>query len=188
MSTFIRIATALGMASMLLAASAFAADSGLYLGAGAGKAQTIDHPPQTGGELFDEASTSYRAFGGYRLGVIPFLDFAGELGYTDLGSASGSVAGVTAEYKTQGVDGSVLVIVPILFFDVYGRLGAMQYQLNKTFNGATTSSKSDGTAGVYGVGVGLRFWKMGVRLEYNRIDIPEVNSVDVASTSAYFQF
>jgi hypothetical protein len=188
MSTFIRVAATLGMASMLLAGSAFAADSGLYLGVGAGQAQTSDQPPLTGGGTFDEASTSYRAFGGYRLGVLPFLDFAGELGYTDLGSASGTVGGTTAEYKTQGVDGAVLVIVPILFFDVYGRLGAMQYQLDKTFNGTTTSSKSDGTAGVYGVGVGFRFWNMGVRLEYNRIDIPEVNSVDVAGASVYFQF
>jgi len=178
MNTRIRIVAALGFALALMTAWAQAADSGFYLGAGAGQAQISDNAS------FDESSTSYRGFAGYRLGVIPILDFAGEIGYSDLGSAESG--GTTAKYQAKGADASVLVIFPITILDLYGRFGAMKYDLDKTFSGATTSSS--GTAGVYGVGLGLRFGPLGVRAEYDRIDIKELKSVDVGQVSVYFQF
>jgi hypothetical protein len=186
MRNCIRMATALGFAALLAAGAAQAGESGFYIGAGVGQAQYSDNPPQTSGQQVSENSTPYRAFGGYRIGVIPILDFAGEIGYSNLGTASGTTAGVTTDYKAQGADASVLVIFPILLFDLYGRLGVMQYDLDRTFNGATTSNK--GTAGLYGLGVGARFGPIGVRLEYNRIDIQELNNVDVGMASVYFQF
>jgi hypothetical protein len=36
--------------------------------------------------------------------------------------------------------------------------------------------------------VGFRFWKIGVRAEYDRIDIKDVKTLDVGMVSAYFQF
>jgi hypothetical protein len=171
---------------LLLAGPARAADSGFYLGAGAGQSQWKDNPSQTGGQEVSESSTSYRGFAGYRIGVIPLLDLAGEIGYADLGKAEGTVGGTSTQYKAQGADASLLVILPITFFDFYGRLGAMSVKLDKTFNGTTTSSS--GTSGMYGLGVGFRFWKIGVRAEYDRIDIKDVKSLDLGMVSAYFQF
>jgi hypothetical protein len=185
MNTRIRI-TALGFAVVLLLAGPAQAESGFYLGAGAGQSQWTDDPAQTSGQEVSESSTSYRGFAGYRLGIIPFLDFAAEIGYADLGKAEGTVGGTNAQYKAQGADASVLVIVPITLFDFYGRLGAMRVDLDKTFNGQTTSSSS--TSGMYGLGVGFRFWKIGVRAEYDRIDIKDVKTLDVGMVSAYFQF
>jgi hypothetical protein len=175
MNTCIRIAAALGVASLLLALPAQAADSGIYLGAGVGQAQMKD-------QSFSESSTPFRGFAGYRFGIIPLIDLAAEIGYMDLGKAEGSGGSV----KAHGADASALLIFPITIFDLYGRLGVMQVNLDKTLNGVSTSSS--GTAGVYGLGVGVRLGPLGVRAEYNRIDIKDLHSTDVGMLSAYFQF
>lgn len=172
--------------ALLLAGPVQAADSGFYLGAGAGQSQWTDYPSQTAGQEVSESSTSYRGFAGYRLGVIPLIDLAAEIGYADLGKAEGTAGGTNVQYKAQGADASLLVIVPITFVDLYGRLGAMSVKLDKTFNGTTTSSS--GTSGMYGLGVGFRFWKVGVRAEYDRIDVKDLKSLDVGTVSVYFQF
>lgn len=186
MNTCIRIVAAAGLASALLVTSVHAAESGFYLGGAVGQAQITDNPPQTGGQEVSETFTPYRAFAGYRIGVVPILDFAGEIGYSNLGTASGSTGGVATQYKAQGTDASVLVILPILLFDFYGRVGVMRYDLDKTFNGVTTNSS--GSAGYYGAGVGVRVGPIGVRLEYDRVDNPDVNTFDVGMISIYWQF
>jgi hypothetical protein len=186
MNNPVRVVAVLGLASVLLAGPAQAAGSGLYLGAGVGSAQLKDQPPQTGGQEVSNSSTPYRAFAGYRFGIIPIIDLAAEVGYMDLGKAQGTTGTTATQYKAQGADASVLVIFPITIFDLYGRVGAMQVNLDKTFNGATTSSK--GTAGVYGAGVGVRLGPIGVRAEYDRIDIKDVSSANVEMASVYFQF
>jgi len=186
MNTCNRI-VALGFALvLLLAGPAQAADSGFYLGAGVGQSQWTDQPSQTAGQQVSENSTSYRGFAGYRFGIIPLLDLAAEIGYMDLSKAEGTVGGTNVQYKAQGADASLLVILPITLFDMYARLGAMSVKLDKTFNGTTSSST--GTSGMYGLGVGFRLWKIGVRAEYDRIDVKDLKSLDVAMVSAYFQF
>jgi len=180
MKNCIQIATALGFAALLVAGAVQAGESGFYIGAGAGQARMTDNAPN--GQEVTENSTPYRGFAGYRLGVIPILDFAAEIGYMDLGTAEGT----TAQFKAKGADASILVIFPITILDLFGRVGVMQVDLDKTFNGTTTSSS--GSAGVYGAGVGLRFGPIGVRAEYNRIDIPNLESTDLGMVSVYFQF
>ncbi len=175
MNTRIRVMAAVGFTSVLLAAPAQAADSGIYLGAGVGTAQEKD-------QNFSESSTPYRAFAGYRFGIIPIIDLAAEIGYMDLGKAEGS----TGTVKAHGADASVLLIFPITIVDLYGRLGVMQANLDKTLNGVSTSSS--GTAGVYGVGAGVRLGPIGVRAEYDRIDIKDLHSADVGMVSVYFHF
>jgi hypothetical protein len=179
-----RIAIAAAVA--LLATAAQAADSGLYIGAGTGQAMVEDQPQQAGGQTFDESSTSYRGFVGYRFGLIPILDFAAEVGYSDLGKAEKTLGGSTVTYQTKGADGAILAIFPILGFDFFGKVGAMQYDLDKTFNGTTTGYS--GTAPLYGVGLGFRFWRLGIRADYDRIDIDEVKSFDVGKVSVTFRF
>lgn len=186
MKTFDRIAIVFAGALTLLATASQAADQGFYVGVGTGQAKVEDQPSQLGGPTFDESSTPYRVFGGYRLGLIPILDFAAEVGYRDLGKAEGTVAGSTVTYQAKGADGSILAIFPILGFDFFGKVGVMQYDLDKTFNGATTGYS--GTAPLYGVGAGFRFWRLGIRAEYERIDIDDVKSMDIGMISATFRF
>ena len=51
----------------------------------------------------------------------------------------------------------------------------------------TTSSKT-GTDSFYGVGVGFKIWKLGVRAEYERYQIKDIDRVDLFSVNALFQF
>lgn len=186
MSRIDRIAMVFAGALALMATASQAADQGFYVGVGTGQAKVEDQPSQLGGPTFDESSTPYRVFGGYRLGVIPLLDFAAEIGYRDLGKAEGTIAGSTVKYQAKGADGAILAIFPLLGFDLFGKVGLMQYDLDKTFNGATTGYS--GTAPLYGVGVGFRIWRLGIRAEYERIDIDELKSLDVGMVSATFRF
>ncbi|MBX9961810.1 MAG: outer membrane beta-barrel protein [Burkholderiales bacterium] len=186
MATMNRLAVLCAGTLALAAASAQAADEGFYVGVGTGQAQIKDNPSELGGARFDESSTPGRIFGGYRLGAIPLLDFAGEIGYRDLGDAEGTVNGTSARYTIKGPDASVLAIFPLLGFDIFGKVGIMHYDLDKTFAGATTGHT--GTAPIYGVGVGFRFWRLGVRAEYERIDLDKVDTVDVGMVSVYFRF
>ena len=183
MKAFDRVAIAFAGALTLLATASQAADSGFYVGGGVGQAMV---EADSGGQSFDESSTSYRAFAGYRLGVIPILDLAGEIGYRDLGKAEGTVGGSAVSYQTKGADAAVLVIFPILGFDLFGKAGVFQYSLDKTVNGVTTGY--DGTAPMYGAGVGFRFWRLGVRAEYEYLDVDETKKQQVGMVSVYFRF
>jgi hypothetical protein len=186
MGTMNRPAMVLAGALALATGSVQAADAGFYIGAGTGQAQIKDNPSELGGARFDERGTPYRVFGGYRLGLIPILDFAGEIGYRDLGDAEGTVNGTAARYTIKGADAALLAIFPFLGFDIFGKAGVMQYDLDKTIAGATTGGT--GTAPIYGAGVGFRFWRLGVRAEYERIDIDKVDTVDVGMVSVTFRF
>ncbi len=176
-----------GAVALIAAASpTLAADQGFYVGAGTGTAMVEDNPGQLTGAKVDESSTPYRVFGGYRLGMIPILDFAAEVGYRDLGEAKGTSGTSSFNYKLKGADASALVIFPILGFDFFGKAGVIQYDLDKTFNGATTGFS--GTAPLYGAGVGFRFWRLGVRAEVERLDVDELQSQDVGMVSVFFRF
>lgn len=174
------------VALVCTAAPAMAADQGFYAGAGTGTAMVEDRPAQLGGAKVDESSTPYRIFAGYRLGMIPILDFAAEVGYRNLGEARGSSGANSFNYKLKGADASALVIFPFLGFDFFGKAGVIQYDLDKTFNGATTGFS--GTAPLYGAGVGFRFWRLGVRAEVERLNVDELKSQDVGMVSVFFRF
>jgi len=165
---------------------ALAADSGFYAGIGAGQMTTTDYLPPARTELLDDTTNQWRVFGGYRLGIVPILDFAAEVGYRKLGPATLNINGNTAEYKTKGADASVLAIFPFLGADLFGRLGVMQYDLDRTVNG--TRASFSGSAPLYGLGVGFRVWRLGVRLEYERLDMDEVKHIDGANLSVIYRF
>lgn len=186
MSMIRRFTPLLAGALMCGTAATHAADSGFYIGAGTGQQTTTDNPQQLGGQSFDESSTPWRAFAGYRLGLIPIFDFAAEIGYRDIGKASANVGGTNTEYQMTGADAALLVIFPILGFDIFGKGGVIQYDLDKSFNGAT--SNFSGTAPMYGAGVGFRFWRLGIRAEYEYLDIDELSSAHVGMVSATFRF
>lgn len=166
--------------------SAHAADQGLYAGLGVGQMVTTDYVVPGGNGLFDEKSTAWRAFGGYRLGLIPILDFAAEAGYRSFGSASATIGGVPSEYKTKGFDAALLAIFPFLGADVFAKAGVLRYDLDRRWGASTTSYS--GTAPLFGVGVGFRVWQLGVRLEYERFDVDELKGLDGAMLSATFRF
>ena len=161
---------------------AHAAD-GLYIGAGIGLATVKD---EVNTETLDSDDASYKAFVGWRFDVIPVIDLAVEAAYTDFGRPSQTLAGQNVQFKLTGASLAGLLIFPLGPLDLYGKAGLMSWR-SELDNGASTSSRS-GTDAFYGAGVGFYIWKIGIRAEYERFQVKDVDRVDMLSLSALFQF
>ncbi|HET7366195.1 MAG TPA: porin family protein [Burkholderiales bacterium] len=159
------------------------AESGLYLGGGIGQATVKD---STSAGEFDADNAAYKAFIGYRFGLLPIVDLAAEGGYVDFGKPSQDLGAQHVEFKLHGAYAAGLVIFPLGPIDLYGKGGVIEAKTESSV-GATTSSRS-GSSGFYGVGAGFRIWKIGVRAEYERYQIKDVDRVQMFSVSALFQF
>ena len=159
------------------------AASGLYLGAGLGQSTVKD---DTGSGNFDASDAAFKVFAGYRFNMIPIIDLAAEVGYTDFGKPSQSIGGQNVQFKLHGVDAAGLLIFPLGPLDFYGKVGVMSWSLDAS--GVGSSSSKTGTDPFYGVGVGFQIWKIGIRGEYEQYKIKDVDRVQMLSLSALFQF
>jgi hypothetical protein len=158
-----------------------AADSGFYAGGGLGQATINDELPAIGD--VDEDDLAWKIFVGYRFGgFIPLLDLAGEITYRDFGNPDGT----NFEYDANGYDASALGIFTLGPIDLFARLGVGQYDVEKVVSGV--SADDDGTAVLYGVGAGLRIWRVNVRAEWERVEAEGVDSIDMYTINAYFRF
>jgi hypothetical protein len=166
-----------------LAAFQARAEGGLYLGGGIGQATIKDSTPA--GE-FDADNAAYKAFVGYRFGMLPIVDLAVEGGYVDFGKPSQDLGGQHAEFKLHGGYAAGLLIFPLGPVDLYGKGGVIEAKTESNVGGMTSSRS--GSNGFYGAGVGLRVWKIGVRAEYERYQVKDVDRVQLFSVSALFQF
>ena len=174
---FLAIATAL---FIFVTTPAFA--GGVYLGGGLGNAYVEDSSGNPSGNSFDESSTAYRLFGGYRFDALPLISLSGELGYRDLGNPS--TGGL--EYGLSGFDYSALAGIGLGPVEVYARVGAVQYDLEKTASGVKT--EFDGTAPLYGIGASFKLFGLGVRAEYETMDIDELEKSDSIWVSVFYEF
>jgi Outer membrane protein beta-barrel domain len=173
------------LASSLVCLSALA-DSGVYVGGGIGMAEMNDSIGNPGGADFKEQDTAWKGFVGYHLDVIPLVKFAAEVGYRDLGSPDGSFNGVPVSYKAHGLDYAVLAGLGLGPVDLMARFGGMNYKLEKNVGGVNNSY--DGTAPVYGVGLWFTLFGVGVRAEYELMDIDELDDAQMVTVSAFYKF
>lgn len=155
---------------------------GVYVGGGVGTAAIEDSAANPAGVPFNESDAAWKVFGGYRFDLLPIVSLSGEVGYRDLGKPNAGVF----EYKVNGFDYAALAGVGLGPVELFARVGGMQYDLDKTIGGAKTSF--DGTAPVYGVGARFSLFGIGVRAEYEQIDIKELDTVQMISVSAFYQF
>jgi len=169
-------------AALFVALTTPALAGGVYLGGGVGTAYIEDSSGNPSGNSFDESSTAYRLFGGYRFDAIPLVSLSGELGYRDLGSPSAG----GLEYGISGFDYSALAGIGLGPVEVYARVGAIQYQLEKTSTGVTTDF--DGTAPLYGIGASFKLFGLGVRAEYETMDVDELEKSDAVWVSVFYEF
>ena len=153
------------------------ADSGVYFGGGVGGTKVEDSSGNPAGVLLDQTAAGLKVFAGYRLDAIPLIKFAAEVGYRELGRA---------DYRIHGPDYGVLAGVQLGPVNLFGRVGAMNYEMDKITGGGNNSF--DGTAPVYGVGAWFTILRVGVRAELERIDIKELDKAYMYSISALYQF
>jgi opacity protein-like surface antigen len=177
--------TTVALAASLVPLSVLA-DSGVYIGGGIGMAELEDSTGNPGGVDFKEQDTAWKGFVGYHFDAIPLIKLGAEVGYRDLGNPSGSFNGIPVEYKLHGIDYSVLAGVGLGPVDVMARFGGMNYKLEKNVGGVSNSY--DGNAPLYGVGAWFTVFGVGVRAEYELIDIDELDNAHMVSVSAFFKF
>jgi len=159
------------------------AADGLYLGAGIGVA-TVKDSIDT--ETLDANDAAFKGFVGYRTNVLPIVDLAIEGAYTDFGRPSQTLAGQNVQFKLTGASVAGLLILPLGPVDLYAKGGAMSWRSERS-NGASTSSQS-GSDPFYGAGIGVYLWKVGIRAEYERFQIKDVDRLQMVSLSVLFQF
>ncbi len=160
------------------------ATDGLYLGGGIGQATVKDN---TSSGSFDANNAAYKAFVGWRFDLIPIIDLAVEGGYTDFGKPSQDLGGQHVEFKLHGAYAAGLLIFPLGPFDLYGEGGVIQAKTESSAGGTMISSRTSSN-GFYGVGAGFYVWKLGIRAEYERYQIKDVDRVQMFSVNALFQF
>lgn len=178
MKPFALLAAALCAVPLL----ASAADGGIYIGAGAGSGHIEQNDIG-----FDAKGSAYKGFLGYRFGGLPLIDVAVEVGYTDFGHpAETTSSGQRVEYSLSGATAAGLIIVPIGPIDLFGKVGGVRWSSDRTINGTLTNRS--GTTALVGAGVGLRVWRLGVRVEYEYFDVKNIDRADMLSVSAIFQF
>jgi outer membrane immunogenic protein len=167
-----------------LSISQAGAAGGLYLGGGIGQSGIKDNVST---ENFDTDDAAWKAFVGYRFKFIPIIDLAVEGGYTDFGKPSQFVSGQNVQFKLNGYNAAGLLILPLGPVDLYGKAGVISWDSDIRTAGATTTGRS-GSDLFYGAGIGFNFGKLGIRAEYERYEIKDVDRVDMFSVSLLFHF
>jgi hypothetical protein len=176
---FVTVAVLGTLGLMAAAPRAQAADNGFYLGAGITKTE-FDAEDIDDVELDD---SSFKVIAGFR--PLDWLAF--EVNYVDLGSDSEEIApGVTSELDATALTGSVLLLKEFQIVDVYARAGIAHWKLDASLTGFPDDSES-GDEFTYGVGVGVHFGSVGVRAEYEKFELSDLDT-DVNTVSLSFTY
>jgi hypothetical protein len=177
------------MATLLMFGASIAAtgaDNGFYVGAAVGQAgvKADDLDPSLPGEVFDGDDTGFKAIVGFR----PLEWLAIEANYVDLGSAEDNIAGLPLNVDVTGIDAFGVVFLPLPVVDIFLKAGVISWDAEASVSGFGKVSDDDGTDLAYGVGVGLGFGSLGARLEYERFEIDDADTVDMISLGVTWTF
>lgn len=173
-----------------------AADNGVYLGAGIAQSQYgLSNPGDL--EPFDDEDAGYKLILGFR----PLDSFGVELNYADHGEAtvpSGIVCiqlinapcpdETGLEAKTLSAFAVGYLDFPLL--DLFAKVGGTAWE----FKGSSTpafpafSIDEDGTEFAWGAGAQAHFGSLGVRLEYEQLNIIEDEKLGTVSLSFIYTF
>jgi opacity protein-like surface antigen len=166
---------------MAAAPRAQAADNGFYLGAGLTKTE-FDADDIDNVELDD---SSFKVIAGFR--PLDWLAF--EANYIDLGSDSEDFGPFTSEIDANAITASVLGIFEVGIVDLYARAGLAHWNvdLRQDFGNTVIDGSDDGDEFTYGVGVGVHFGSIGVRAEYEKFELGDLDT-DVNTVSLSFTY
>src|SRR5262245_37599747 len=154
---------------------------GLYIGGGVGdfssSVRSIDSPNDIDdvGIDFSDSSNAMKVFAGWNFNRF----FAVQGDYVDFGESSGAVSpSVRGTNDVQGVAPSIVGTIPIGPIELFGRVGVMFYEIDMNLSGGRLIDDS-GSDMVWSAGIGLDILdRANLRLEYEEIDIPQLDEAD----------
>jgi hypothetical protein len=177
-------------AALALATTAFAQENnneGLYVGVGLGDFSVeIDDLDNINDAVadFNEDDSAAKLFVGWRL--TQFLSFQGD--YYDLGKMTGTLKGQQVASETEGISVSVVGTLPIAFIELFARAGLIFYDVDVDRGTANVVDEGDDDL-VYAAGIGFVIVeRLNLQLEYEVLDIKELNQSDALWLSASWRF
>mgnify|MGYP001764557532 CR=1 FL=1 len=162
-------------------------DSGPYVGAGVGRFNVqIDNPGDVTDTVgsFDADDTTFKAFVGWRFN--PYL--AVELDYLDLGNPEDRIDQQRVNADVNGFAPYVVGTLPVGPVELFAKAGYLFYDVQVDVDDLTVSDDSNEDF-VYGGGVGVTLFEhLHARLEYEVIEIEEVDDANALWLSAAWRF
>lgn len=168
---------------LLMIAGPAAADSGPYVGVGAGGA-TLEAEFDTGAPPIpnlptgiDEDDTALKVFAGYTFDLA-VLDLSVEGGYVDFGEPEISTQLGDVDINTTAFHVWGIAAIDVAVFDVYAKLGYAFWDVEAELLGQSAST--DGSDLGYGVGAAFGLGPVEVRGEY---EVYDFDDFDIAMLS-----
>jgi OOP family OmpA-OmpF porin len=158
----------------------------MYVGASIGnswQSATVDAD-----EVLDEASeisensTGWKIFGGFQSESF----FGLEGGYRDLGEIKSTISGVEYAAQTTGWDVEAIGHLELSIVDLFAKAGAFFW--SSDFGHSGTSSDESGTSFLWGLGAGISLGPIGVRLEWESMEVKSMDNLSMLSLGATLGF
>jgi OOP family OmpA-OmpF porin len=164
---------------------------GLYLGAGVGdfssavdEINSLDDVDDVGID-FSDGDNAAKLFGGWRFNRFVAL----QADFVDFGESSGAVSpSVRGTSDVEGLAPSVVGTLPIGPLELFGRVGVMFYEVDLNLTGGRIIDER-GEDFLWGGGLGIDVLdRMNLRLEYEEIDIAELDEADALWLNIAWKF
>lgn len=184
------IRTSLGAVLLVVAFAPFTAqaDSGFYIGVGAGSATIEANLGDTGipgvPSSFDEDDTAYKVFFGYNFD-LPVVILSIEGGYVDFGKPNIDVLGDDLTVDTTGINLWGMAALEAGPVDFFAKLGYVAWEAD--FEYLTAGASEDGTDLGYGLGLAFNAGPIQIRGEYEVYDIDDADA-SMVSVGLIYQF
>ncbi len=158
----------------------------MYVGASIGntwQSATVDAD-----EVIDEVSeisensTGYKIFGGFK--STSFIGVEG--GYRDLGEIDSKIGDANFSTKTTGWDVEAIGHIELSIFDLFAKAGAFFWSTDSALD--EFSDDATGTSFLWGLGAGVTLGPIGVRLEWESMEVKELDNLSMLSWGATFGF
>lgn len=172
------------MFALLLAASPVLAE-GFYVGGGIGNTFYSSEAEDALEQLkdIDENATAWKLFGGFS----PQKFFGIEGGYRHFGNVEFDLGDLKYESTTKGWDFEALGRFQIAIVDIFGKAGLMFWSTDVKRNGTKVDDDS-GTDFFWGLGAGVHLGAIGVRAEWESVEVSGPDNLSMVSLSATFGF
>ena len=164
----------------------FSAMASMYVGASIGntwQSATVDaeEVAHEVGEI-SENSTGYKIFGGFQSESF----FGLEGGYRDLGKIDSTHGVYNFTTKTTGWDVEAIGHLELSIFDIFAKAGAFFWSTDSTVG--DFSEGVTGTSFLWGLGAGVSLGPIGIRLEWESMEVKELDNLSLLSLGATFGF